>query len=268
MTMFDLIYYNPEYGQRMSVEDKDEDAVDNPDEPGDDQQQVPNDAGEIPAAEAVTPERATLVEEESIPVPQVKVGPNGEIILDEKSLQLETNDQKKAKDLLQNSPVVFESNKTSTNYGTWSKKRRHNDWSEKETIKFYKALSVVGSDFSMMESIFKNRTRQELKLKFKKEEKMNNKMIDKCLSERGMFTDLNGLMEDSEDEDDVVEKGRGRKAKKKRPRRRYVNRGYYSSSEGEDADVESSRSPARKKARESSQEEKQKSSKKEGEGEQ
>ena len=187
-------------------------------------------------------------------MPQVKVGPNKGIIVDEKSLELETNDQKKAKDLMQNSPVVFESdNKTNTNCSTWSKKRRHNEWSEKETIKFYKALSVVGSDFSMMESIFKNRTRQELKLKFKKEEKMRNKMIDKCLNEKEMFTDLNDLMKDSEDEDDVVDNGRGRKAKKKRPRRRYVNRGYYSSSsEDEDAAVESSRSPARKKAREGS----------------
>jgi len=255
MTMFDLIYYNPEYGQRMSVEDKDEDAVDNPDEPGDDQQQVPNDAEELPVTEPVTPERAEVAMEESIPVPQVKVGLNGEIILDETSLHLETNDQKKAKEVLQKSPVVFETNRTSTNYGTWSKKRRHNDWSEKETIKFYKALSVVGSDFSMMETIFKNRSRNELKLKFKKEEQCNIKIIDKCLKEKGMFTDLNELMDDSEDEEEVAEKGRGRKTKKKRPRRRYKNRGYYSSSEGEDADVETSKSPARKKTRQDSQEE-------------
>jgi len=255
MTMFDLIYYNPEYGQRMSVEDKDEDTVDNPDEPGDDQQQVPNVAEELPGTEPATPERAAVAMEESIPVPRVKVAPNGEIILDETSLHLETNDQKKAKEVLQKSPVVFETNRTSTNYGTWSKKRRHNDWSEKETIKFYKALSVVGSDFSMMETIFKNRSRNELKLKFKKEEQCNIKIIDKCLKEKGMFTDLNDLMDDSEDEDEVEEKGRGRKPKKKRPRRRYKNRGYYSSSEGEDADVETSKSPARKKTRQDSQEE-------------
>jgi len=253
MTMFDLIYYNPEYGQRMSVEEKDEDNVDNPDDPMDDNQQVPNRAEEVPEAEPATPERAAVAEEDSHPVPQVKVGTNGEIILDESSLQIQTNDQKKAKDLLQKSPVVFESNRTSTNYGTWSKKRRHSDWSERETIKFYKALSVFGSDFSMMESIFKNRSRQELKLKFKKEEKMNNKIVDKCLKEKGMFTDLNGLMDDSEEDYEVQDKGRGRKTKKKRPRRRYRNRGYYSSSEGEDADVETSKSPARKKTRNDSQ---------------
>merc|ERR1719318_1397627 len=257
LTMFDLIYYNPEYGQRMSVEDEDKE-VDNPDDPENDNQQVPNGLDEHPASEPATPERAAVIEEEALPVPQVKVGLNGEIILDESSLQLETTEQKKAKDLLQKSPVVFENNKTSTNYGTWSKKRRHSDWSERETLRFYRALSVVGSDFSMMESIFKNRTRQELKLKFKKEEKMNNKMIDKCLRERGMYTDLDGLMDDSEEDDTEEEKGRGRKVKKKRPRRRYKNRGYYdSSSGGEDADVETSRSPARKRVRQDSKEERQ-----------
>eukprot|EP00090_Calanus_glacialis_P021073 TRINITY_DN3250_c0_g1_i1.p1 TRINITY_DN3250_c0_g1~~TRINITY_DN3250_c0_g1_i1.p1 ORF type:complete len:894 (-),score=315.81 TRINITY_DN3250_c0_g1_i1:265-2946(-) len=257
LTMFDLIYYNPEYGQRMSVEDEDKE-VENADDPENDNQQVPNGLDEHPASEPATPERAAVIEEEALPVPQVKVGLNGEIILDESSLQLETTEQKKAKDLLQKSPVVFENNKTSTNYGTWSKKRRHSDWSERETLRFYRALSVVGSDFSMMESIFKNRTRQELKLKFKKEEKLNNKMIDKCLRERGMYTDLDGLMDDSEEDDTEDEKGRGRKVKKKRPRRRYKNRGYYdSSSGGEDADVETSRSPARKRVRKDSREERQ-----------
>jgi len=259
MTMFDLIYYNPEYGQRMSVEDDDEKEVDNPDDPNsNDNQKVPDSLDDsVTPSEPTTPDRASP-EEDSLPVPQVKVGVNGEIIIDEASLQLETTEQKKAKDLLQNSPVVFENNKTSTNYGTWSKKRRHSDWSERETLRFYRALSVVGSDFSMMESIFKNRTRQELKLKFKKEEKLNNKMIDKCLRERGMYTDLEGLMEDSEEETEE-EKEREKRSKKKRPRRRYKNRGYYdSSSGGEDADVEtSSRSPVRKRVRGNSKEERQ-----------
>merc|ERR1719340_217462 len=152
---------------------------------------------------------------------------------------------------MKSSTLVFESSKTANNYGRWSKKRRHNDWSQKETIKFFRALSVVGSDFSLMESIFKNRSRQELKLKFKKEEKINTKMVDKCLNERGMFTDLDSLMKESVDEDEEEEDedyGNQRsRPKKKRPgRRRYKNRGYYSSSDGEEADVEASKSPVRK----------------------
>jgi len=188
-----------------------------------------------------------------VPCPQVKLGANGEIILDDTSLVLETTDAKKAKDFLDNSPVaIIESGKTTaTNYGTWSRKRKHVDWSEKETLRFYKALSIVGSDFSMMESIFKKRTRQELKLKFKKEERLNGKMVDKCLRERGMYTELEGVMEDSEQDSDVVEERGRKKIAKKRPRRRYRNKGYYdSSSGGEDADGEASLSPAKKRQRE------------------
>jgi len=61
-------------------------------------------------------------------------------------------------------------------------------------------------------------------------------------------------MEDSEEDTDTEEpvQNRGRKkVAKKRPRSRYKNRGYYeSSSGGEEADSETSRSPARKKPRE------------------
>ena len=52
---------------------------------------------------------AVAAEEDSnLPVPQVKVGPNGEIILDESSTLLETTAAKKAKEDLTNSPVVIE----------------------------------------------------------------------------------------------------------------------------------------------------------------
>jgi len=246
MTMFDLIYYNPENGPRMSIEE--EDKADSPEdltEPAENTVDAEQDPPVLSSPPSPEPG-------DGVPCPQVKLGANGEIILDDTSLVLETTDAKKAKDFLDNSPVaVIESGKTTaTNYGTWSRKRKHVDWSEKETLRFYKALSIVGSDFSMMESIFKKRTRQELKLKFKKEERLNGKMVDKCLRERGMYTELEGVMEDSEQDSDVEERGR-KKIAKKRPRRRYRNNGYYdSSSGGEDADGEASLSPAKKRQRE------------------
>merc|ERR1719507_1182411 len=65
-----------------------------------------------------------------------------------------------------------------------------------------------------------------------------------------MYTELEGVMEDSEQDSDVEERGR-KKVAKKRPRRRYRNNGYYdSSSGGEDADGEASLSPAKKRQRE------------------
>lgn len=52
-----------------------------------------------------------------------------------------------------------------------------------ETKKFYRALNVVGTDFSLMKPYFRNRTRRELKIKFKKEERFNPNLINKALGE-------------------------------------------------------------------------------------
>ena len=104
----------------------------------------------------------------TMPVPQVKVAPDGSIIIDEASTMIETTAAKKAKEDLLKSPLVFESANQPTNYGSWGKKKKNADWSDKDTIKFYKALSVFGTDFSLMEGVFKKRSRHELKMKFKK----------------------------------------------------------------------------------------------------
>ena len=185
MTMFDLIYYNPENGTEMLV---DEDDL--PQKVG----EVVEQAVDAPATPPPAPQEDE--EEDAVPVPQVKVGINGEIILDESSTMLETTAAKKAKTDLTNSPIVVENASKFTNYGTWSKKKRYSDWSERETFKFYEALSIVGSDFSMMASLFKKRTRAELKLKFKKEERINNTLVDKCLKQKGSFTDIDRFMEE------------------------------------------------------------------------
>ena len=57
--------------------------------------------------------------EESMPVPQVKVAPDGSIIIDEASVEIETTAAKKAKEDLLKSPLVFESANQATNYGSW-----------------------------------------------------------------------------------------------------------------------------------------------------
>ena len=74
---------------------------------------------------------------------------------------------------------VFENGNQATNYGSWVKRKKTVDWTERETVRFFKALSIFGTDFSMMENIFKRRTRHELKMKYKKEEKQNRALVDK-----------------------------------------------------------------------------------------
>lgn len=54
------------------------------------------------------PKEPEITESSNCPVPQVKLGPNGEMILDEKSLVVENEQQKKSRILLANANVVYD----------------------------------------------------------------------------------------------------------------------------------------------------------------
>ena len=69
----------------------------------------------------------------------------------------------------------------SGNNGFYSRQKRTKDWSSDETIKFYRCLHTVGTDFSLMLTLFPNRSRRDLKLKFKKEEKFNGDLVNKAI---------------------------------------------------------------------------------------
>jgi hypothetical protein len=66
-------------------------------------------------------------------------------------------------------------------YNSYRKFHHTKKWSKKETIKFYKALSMIGTDFTMIQRLFPNRNRDEVKRKFKREERLNQALIDKLL---------------------------------------------------------------------------------------
>ncbi len=194
--------------------------------------------------------------DDAMPVPQVKVGPNGEMIIDEESTIIETTAAKKAKEDLLRSPLVFESANQNSNYGSWGRRRKNVDWGQRETLRFYRALSVFGTDFSVMESVFRKRTRHELKMKFKKEERSNRALVDKCLRE-GCTFDPSAFRSDSEEDDDVDKeeerRGGGRKKPatadkkkvrltRKRVRKVRTSRGYYASSDADESEAANSES--------------------------
>lgn len=111
-----------------------------------------------------------------MPVPQVKVGPNGQLILDEQSLVI---DQSKGLESIDRSEIIIDED--TNGRGFYKRRQKSKEWSKWETLKFYKALNSVGTDFLLMQSIFQKRTRQELKLKYKKEEKINRNLVEKAL---------------------------------------------------------------------------------------
>lgn len=54
-------------------------------------------------------------------------------------------------------------------------------WTKDETLQFYQALQQFGTDFSLIETQFPHRTRRQIKLKFKKEEREHPHRIDAAL---------------------------------------------------------------------------------------
>jgi hypothetical protein len=56
-----------------------------------------------------------------------------------------------------------------------------------ETVFFYKCLNSVGTDFAMMTRFFPHRTRHQIKLKFKLEEKRNPVLVDKALGTNATY---------------------------------------------------------------------------------
>ncbi|XP_014469970.1 PREDICTED: transcription factor TFIIIB component B'' homolog [Dinoponera quadriceps] len=160
LKMYDLIYYNP---------------VTNP--------MKKSKASTIIPAHETTQSEENLKEEEeddpsTLPAPQVKVGPDGQLIIDEQSLVIEQTRVRKHKEILSQDIIVEEEDYGS---GFYKKRQKSKEWPKWETFKFYKALNVVGTDFLLMQTLFPNRTRAEIKQKYKKEERVNRPLVEKTL---------------------------------------------------------------------------------------
>ncbi|GFS49305.1 transcription factor TFIIIB component B [Trichonephila inaurata madagascariensis] len=180
MTMVDLIYWNPTTSpmktSKPATGPREEDLLP-PDE----------DTGP-----SVPPEEP---EEDFSSAPKVIINADGEIILDESSLVV------RRKDTIDRSKEAIIENDHTT-YSSF-RKRSVKTWTKKETAKFYKALSLVGTDFALMENIFQvdgkvTRTRRELKLKFKREEKLNTDYVHTAIYELHTFN-VSILDEDSDE---------------------------------------------------------------------
>ncbi|XP_014663759.1 PREDICTED: transcription factor TFIIIB component B'' homolog [Priapulus caudatus] len=215
MTMMDLIYWNPK-NNCMPSRDKSPSRSTAASTQGSEISQPSNVPIEGDTAQAEVKDD----EEEDVLVPQVKLGPDGSIILNEDSLVIDTSLKKDA----QEKEVVYEDARdTYTTYGSFSKRTCSRAWSDKDTAKFFKALSTVGTDFSMMGSLFPNRKRIELKNKFKREERVNKTKVDKAIRDKQSF-DLSVFdKSDTEDEEVATKKPIKKEKKQQRARKKTEN---------------------------------------------
>ncbi|XP_076020046.1 uncharacterized protein LOC143011172 isoform X2 [Genypterus blacodes] len=121
-------------------------------------------------------------DDDGLMVPQVKVAEDGSLIIDEESLTVEVQRAKGPNPFGDRDPI-FERGSTTT-YSSFRKGTYTKPWSNEETDMFFLAISMVGTDFSMVCQLFPHRARSEIKNKFKKEERQNGWRIDKAFKEK------------------------------------------------------------------------------------
>jgi len=80
----------------------------------------------------------------------------------------------------------YGSKRVKSNGSIYCKKKtnKNEKWKKADTEKFYKNLSIYGSNFALLAALFKGRSRKQLKNKFKKEYRENPKLIKEALTRR------------------------------------------------------------------------------------
>ncbi|KAH0539465.1 transcription factor TFIIIB component B'' homolog [Cotesia glomerata] len=181
LTMYDLIHYNPSTNPMTQIETSKKPVF----RSGLSEEEIMNEDADDPEDP----------DEGGMPAPQVKIGPDGELILDEQSLVIERTSVIKQREALARTDAVIDDNIYGS--GFYKQRARMKEWPKWETIKFYKALNAIGTDFSLMKSLFPKRTRSDLKRKYKKEEKANGRLVSKALKS-GVNFDFDLLKEELE----------------------------------------------------------------------
>ncbi|XP_025190402.1 transcription factor TFIIIB component B''-like [Melanaphis sacchari] len=165
LTMQDLLHYNP-VTNPITKEHKEDD-------PDDD-------------LLSLDPEQKPTVINNCI-TPRIKVNIDGKIIIDQETLSLDETGFEEKREELAKSKVIEESAYHSRSYSYKRKKEASTKWSKDETIKLYKCLMNFGTDFSMIQQYCPNRTRAQIKRKYKAEEKKNPQLINSVLTNTTHF---------------------------------------------------------------------------------
>ncbi|XP_054706290.1 transcription factor TFIIIB component B'' homolog [Uloborus diversus] len=193
MTILDLIYYNPSENPMQNLKKK----------PVYNEIFSPKPSDEAPVENST----AETTEDTIRPVPKLVVNENGDINIDESSLIVQRNLP---------DPSLVETVTDETTYSSFRKKPSK-QWGKNETAKFYRALSLVGTDFGLMEKLMPGRTRRELKLKFKREERHNLDYINRAMYDSQTF-DISVLLEESLEDAEIPEQNDQKKKNGKRGR--------------------------------------------------
>lgn len=114
---------------------------------------------------------------------QLRLNPDGTMVVDEESTVV---DRHKNASYQNAHKVKVDENPFENLYnsGTYGKNVYTDPWSTEELIKFYKALSMWGTDFNLISQLFPYRSRKQIKAKFINEEKKHPVTVELALRSR------------------------------------------------------------------------------------
>lgn len=140
----------------------------------------------MPATAVVVPVSEEAEEEdEAVLAPQMTLDEDGNIVVDQASLVVTARggggDARRSARVTMVENVARGAHITS---GSFMRREKGTKWEHKDTESFYAALSVFGTDFSLMMRVFPERSRRQLKLKFKREEREHPLRIDAAMRRR------------------------------------------------------------------------------------
>lgn len=119
--------------------------------------------------------------EDDVVAPQVTLDADGNIVIDQSSLYVAANTVADDEDRVMNTVELHSTNNHITS-ASFAKRESSIKWGEAETKLFYDGLRTFGTDFTLMARLFPNRSRRQLKLKFKREERSFPARIEEALS--------------------------------------------------------------------------------------
>ncbi|KAF6771237.1 hypothetical protein AHF37_08787 [Paragonimus kellicotti] len=159
-------------------------------------------------AEPLKPETPPLPNDEPTPsfdmlAPQLRLDADGNIVIDETSLMVSLPETPANASNVRR--VSEDTGILSVTYKSFRPppEKSGGRWKGRETVRFYRALSTIGPDFYLMTTMFPNRTRTELKRKFKRESRTNPYLVNQALRSRRSY-DLSALVPLSDEDDEVA----------------------------------------------------------------
>ncbi|KAI7854748.1 hypothetical protein BDC45DRAFT_568992 [Circinella umbellata] len=132
--------------------------------------------------------------QETSNAPQVRLV-NGQIVLDVDSLTVERQNEYEEIDTSAMEIVEESSLSRKVNSRTHGKYIQSARWTPAETENFYDAISMFGTDFEMIKHVLPNRTRNQIRSKFNREEKSHPEKIKEYLIYKKKPIDLEKMKE-------------------------------------------------------------------------